>query len=463
MNSKENLANSTLSQLAPQDIRVIVDTLSDKGEGIVFKNDLEIYIKGVVPGDELLIRCGEPFVAGSKRCPGEVLELIKPSADRQDATLLCKHIDSCGGCPLGRLNLATQHRYKMKLIDEALKKAGVGNFIQQSFVGTEAEVYRHKSIRFFANDKGGVIQGFYQNRSHELCEIDCCIGECAWFTSLAKGICALANKHGIKAYDELSAQGQLRALMMRDCGENERLAVLTSICALSSNFQDDLTELFKKHHIKAGFIQLNESVGNKIIAGKLKALTNAQSVSAKLGGFSFDVGPQTFLQVNYDIAQKLYEAAVKWCGDDMDAEALDLCCGCGTMTLPLAKHFLKATGVEIVQEATNAAAFNAKRAGVKNVEFIASDLKAVLPKLSQRNIKAVIADPPRVGLGDANCKALRVLPDGTHLAVIFCGLKALSRDVAALIKAGFKLQAVQGFDMFPNAHGCETLCLFEKG
>ena len=462
MTSKENLADSSSSSSESQYISAIVDALSDKGEGIVFKDDLEIYIKGAVPDDEVLIRCGKPFAEGSKRCPGEIVELIKPSADRQKEDLLCKYISSCGGCPLGGLNTAAQHRFKMKLIDDALIKAGVTDVKQQPFVGTCSEIYRHKSIRFFANDKSGVIQGFYQSRSHEVCEIECCTGECAWFTDLACEICALADNHNVKAYDEISAQGQIRALMMRDCGENERLAVLTSYSSLPDIFQQDLVQLFKKHHIKAGFIQLNENAGNRIISGRLKALTVAQNITAEIGGYTFDVGPQTFLQVNYDIARKLYAAAIKWCGDDMGAEALDLCCGCGTMTLPLARHFLKVTGVEIVQEATDAALHNARRAGVTNAEFIAADLKAVLPQLSKRNIKAVIADPPRAGLGDANCRALKALPQGTHLAVIFCGLKALSRDVASLIKAGFKLQAVQCFDMFPNAYGCETLCLFTK-
>lgn len=462
MTSKKNFVLSGSSSSDSQFVSVIVDALSDKGEGIVFKDDLEIYIKGAVPKDEALIRCGAPFVEGSRRCPGEIVKLIKPSADRRDETLLCKHIALCGGCPLGSLNLTAQHRFKMKLIDEALKKAGVNDLKQQPFVETEADVYRHKSIRFFANRNGSVIQGFYQSRSHEVCEIDSCLGECSWFTDLAGEICVLSGIHHVKAYDEATAQGQLRALMMRDCGENERLAVLTSYSSLPDAFLEDLRTLYQKHHIKAGFVQLNEDPGNKIIAGSLISLTPAQTISADIGGYSFDVGPRTFLQVNYDIARKLYDVAVKWCGEDHSAEALDLCCGCGTMTLPLSQHFLKVTGVEIVQEATDAALRNAKRAGVTNVEFIASDLKAVLPQLSKRNIKGVIADPPRVGLGDANCRALRSLPKGTHLAVIFCGLKALSRDVAALIKSGFKLQAVQGFDMFPNAHGCETLCLFIK-
>ena len=462
MTAKENLELFGSSNTNSQTIIATVAVLSDKGEGIIFDNGSEIYIKGVVPKDEVEINVGQPFVEGSKRRPGELIRLIRPSPDRKIDSECCKYVSLCGGCPLGSLSFNAQYRFKMALIDDALIKAGIKNFKQSPFVASDAAVSRHKSIRFFANSGKGLIQGFYQSRSHDVCCIDRCQSECEWFSALAQELCNLANTYGIKAYDEHSVQGLLRALMMRDCGENERIAVLTYCSVLPQNFIEELKALYLKHHIKAGFIQQNETHGNKIISGELTALTKDKSVRAVIGGYAFDVGPQTFLQVNYDIAQKLYAAAVKWCGEGHEAEALDLCCGCGTMTLPLSQYFKKVTGVEIIKEATDAAMKNANRAEIDNVEFIAADLKNVLPALARRNIKAVIADPPRVGLGDANCKALKVLPKGTHLAVIFCGLKALSRDVATLVKSGFKLQAVQGFDMFPNAHGCETLCLFEK-
>ena len=445
-----------------EEITVKITQLSDKGEGIVEDADFKIYVKGTVPGDEVLIERLPPFVTGSRRCPGKLLKIMRPSPDRADDKEICPHVQECGGCPLGLLHERAQHVYKQKLIDEALQKAGFKNFQQSAFIGSPKGELRSKSIRFFAQALAGISQGFYQNRSHELCAVQSCPAEHAWFGELADHICLLAKKHGVEAYDEIKHEGSIRALMMRDCGEGGRIALLSHALPLSKPFLEELTKLYAKFKIKAGFHQLNEDLGNRILQGPMSVLTAGREVQVKIGDFYFNAGPRTFLQVNYAVAQMLYDAALQWCGEDYAANALDLCCGCGTMTLPLAKHFKHVIGVEIVKEAVEAAKYNAQEAKLNNIEFIADDLKRQLPRLTKDNIVAVIADPARAGLGAENCNAMKYLAEGTRLAVIFCGLKALSRDLPELVKAGFKLEKVQGFDMFPKSSGCETLCLMRK-
>lgn len=445
-----------------EEITVKIKQLSDKGEGLVDHAGFQIYVKGVVPGDKVLIERLSPFVKGSKRCPGKLLKILERSPDRANDEEICPYVQDCGGCPLGLLHERAQHAYKQKLIDEALTEAGFSNFKQRTFIGSPKGVLRSKSIRFFAQGKDGIYQGFYQSRSHSLCAVQECPVEQDWFGQLAANICTLATKHGINAYHELKHEGSIRALMMRDCAEGGRIAVLSHAMPLTDAFLEDLTLLYAKFKIRAGFHQLNQDKGNRILHGTMIPLTKESCIQVKIGDYSFSAGPNTFLQVNYAVAQKLYAAALQWCGEDHEANALDLCCGCGTMTLPLAKQFKHVTGVEIVEEAVKAAKLNAQKAKLTNVEFIADDLKRCLPNLTKDNIVAVIADPARTGLGKSNCHALKHLPSGTRLALIFCGLKALSRDISELVKVGFTLEAVQGFDMFPKSLGCETLCLMRK-
>lgn len=439
-----------------------ITALSEKGEGIFEYRGDEIYVKNAVPQDLVRVKLLPPFVKGSRRRPGELVEMIKSSPKRAPLQEICTHQTLCGGCPLGLMNIESQYEYKQHLITLALEKAGIHGFKQLAFTGSAYKDCRHKSIRFFKGSGEELCQGFYQSRSHELCKVGSCPLEIAWFGELAEDICKKARESCVDAYDEVAEKGCLRTLTMRDCGHDERLAVLSYNDPLPEKFVEKLSELFIKHRVRAGFIQCNQTRGNCIMTGVLKPLTKDQAIKAELCGFDFEVGPYTFLQVNPAVAKKMYEAALEWCGEDPKREALDLCCGCGTMTLMLAKKFKKVTGVEIVKEAVDAAFSNAAKAGITNADFIAADLKTVLPELSKKDPAAVIADPPRAGLGSANCRALKRLPKGVKLAVIFCGLKALSRDLKELLDAGFMLKAVQGFDMFPKAMGCETLCMLEK-
>ena len=130
-------------------------------------------------------------------------------------------------------------------------------------------------------------------------------------------------------------------------------------------------------------------------------------------------------------------------------KAIDLCCGVGTMTLALADHFDEVTGVEIVQSSIDAAKENAQRNGISNVSFIASDMSKALPKLLSKDmlsdVKAVIADPARAGIGANNAALLAKIKGPCKVSMIFCSLKALKRDLTPLLLGGFKIDYVQGF------------------
>ena len=151
------------------------------------------------------------------------------------------------------------------------------------------------------------------------------------------------------------------------------------------------------------------------------------------------------------------------CGEDKDKTALDLCCGVGTMTLPLSKNFKKVIGVEIVPESIKAAIENAKHNHIENTEFIVGDIREVINSLVKaKDISSIICDPSRVGIGDEACKALSRLNSPIKLAYIFCSLKALERDLKSLKDSGFVIDEVQGFDMFPYSSHIETVVLLSK-
>ena len=436
-----------------------VRTINDKGVGLAFTEGKEIFLADALPGEKVEVIIGKPFVDGSKRCPGEIVKYLSKSEDRQEP--LCPYFGECGGCQLQHWSLKAQLKYKKENIKAALASCGVtldpDNFSEEK----RPQICRYKTIRYFKNIDGKINAGFYKKRSHDLIKIDKCVLEPIWFSEFIQDITDLFNEMGLKAYDENTHQGLVRNVMLRD-GSLQRLALICTTDLLSDEVKNALVELSQKHQINSLNYLVNDAKGNRILGDKSQVVYGKEYMQAKLGGLLFKVRPHAFLQVNPYATLELYQKAVAWCGENKSAVALDLCCGVGTMSLFLAPHFKQVIGIEIVDDAIAAAKENADLNGINNVSFIASDLKKILPSLINENVKAVIADPARAGLGEVNCRALNRLKGGVKLALIFCSLTALKRDLPILLKGGWEICKVQGVDMFPHSTHVETLVLLVK-
>lgn len=379
--------------------------------------------------------------------------------------------------------------------------------------------------------QGQLALGFYSARSHELIAVDQCQLEPVRFAQLSQSLLQCCQELHLAAYDEAAASaaaniaqqakskrkqrdagagavnalgantalapdGQLRAVLWRQGDGDEILGCLIVSGALPDEVKRALTQWAEREQVSSFSLGYNSKVGNALFTSDLELLHGKAWITKTLLGMQYDVYAQTFLQVNYPVCEQLYQAAIEHCckpvtvtkgahgkdkgkGDDLvkasastsdydeNAVALDLCCGVGTMTLALARHFPQVLGVELVPEAVAAAQENARNNGMKQAQFVAGDLKKVLPKLLKeqkaqgKHVQAVIADPSRAGLGAA-VKALAKVTRPCRLSLIFCALPALQRDLPELLRQGFKLESVQGFDMFPHSSHVETLVLLAK-
>lgn len=374
----------------------------------------------------------------------------------------------------------------------------------------EVRPCRFKSIRYFAMVDGVLKQGFYQPRSHQLVEIDNCHLEPASFSNLAISITEKLHKLGFKAYEdgldntkgEAESSSKVRALTLREGDEHKVLINLTVTKEIPQQIESAIAEWANEHRglVHCLYVSINDREGNALFSDNFKLLYGQEFLPKTLLNYKYLVGPNTFLQVNYDICEKLYKKAVVHCANVKDAlpqdtslklNALDLCCGAGTMSLPLSACFDEVLGIEIVEAAIKAARENAKLNNLSNVSFVAGDISEHIPKALQdfncyiehdveakqalisdkhnsegselkHHIAAVIADPPRVGLGEQNVKALAKLKAPVNVSLIFCALSALKRDLPYLLEHGYSIKEVQGFDMFPHSNHVETLVLLTK-
>ncbi|MCR5084197.1 MAG: methyltransferase domain-containing protein, partial [Succinivibrionaceae bacterium] len=432
-------------------VRLKVGRLCEDGRGIARLGGLEVYLEGAIDGEEVLASVGEPYARGSRRCPGRVLRILSASPDRERGRA---RVESQGIYPYGHLTYEGTLRRKRGAIAAALADAGAGGVELPPVVGSDLSgPCRFKSIRHFAAAAGGLVNGFYAPGTHEVVPITSSSLEPAWFCEFANDLCQALHAAGAQAHDERSGEGLLRALLMRDT-IRDRLAVLVVAREPGEAVVAAFRDCCAGHGVACAYLCLNRSVGNQVLSGDLTCVGSAPRATLPLCGLEFGVGPLSFAQVNYPITEALYAEAVGFLAGAGAGRALDLCCGVGTITLCLARHFARVTGIEIVGEAVAAARDNAARNQVANVEFCEGDTRRLLARAAAGGeVRAVCCDPSRQGIGAAACRALGALPGPLRLAYIFCSLKALRRDLPELLAQGFTVERVKGFDMFPySAH-----------
>lgn len=469
-----------------------VTDLSRDGDGIARENNLELYIKDALPGEKLEVEVGEPFAPRSRRCPARVIRRLETSPERNPEPECSLH-GQCGGCQLLHLSTKGQIKYRQQEIEQAVK--AVCEQVKQplpeirEIIPCTQRPCRFKSIRYAANDANDqIVFGFYAARSHELIPVTSCPLELQGFANAAAGIEQCCRQLHLKALSEEDAAAapavgaaavpaeaapdpapvepgtQVRALLLRACDEGSISATLIVTAALSAGQQESLRECAARLGLASMVIGINNRPGNALFTDDLTLIQGEPFLLKTIMGQTFEVRSNTFLQVNYEVCEQLYTAAVAHCAHNsqLPGLALDLCCGVGTMTLSLARHFKEVLGVEIVPESVQAAERNAERNQLSDrTRFMAAALSQVLPGLIKgHKIPAVIADPSRAGLGEVSARALSRIKGPCRLAVIFCALPALKRDLPVLLNGGFKIDYIQGFDMFPNTTHVETLvCL----
>ena len=181
----------------------------------------------------------------------------------------------------------------------------------------------------------------------------------------------------------------------------------------------------------------------------------------ELLGLKFKISPFSFFQTNSRGAEVLYETARSYVGETRDKIIYDLYSGTGTiaqMLAPVAKHVI---GVEIIEEAVEAARENAARNGLSNCEFLAGDVLKVLDTIEEKP-DLIVLDPPRDGI---HPKALgKIIDYGVdRLVYISCKPTSLARDLEVLTAMGYRVEKVCCVDMFPATVHVETVVLLSKG
>ena len=177
-------------------------------------------------------------------------------------------------------------------------------------------------------------------------------------------------------------------------------------------------------------------------------------------GLKFKVSAFSFFQTNVEAVENLYSYALDLIDDFSDKTVFDLYCGTGTITQTLAKKAANAIGIELVEEAVEAARANAKLNGLDNCRFITGDVFEVLKTVEEKP-DVIVVDPPRVGIKpEALDKIIGYGVD--QIVYISCNPKSLVENLYYMQYYGYEVVSVKPFDNFPGTKHCEVIALLQR-
>lgn len=327
------------------------------------------------------------------------------------------------------------------------------------------DCYRNKAQYPLTQTKTGVRGGFFASRSHRVIPYEDCALQPPVFGEILRFVEEFLDQYHIPAYDETTGTGLVRHVYLRQGTVSGELMLCLVINGSElphcSQFVNRITDRFPE--LASIMLNINRERTNVILGKKNRLIYGKDHITDTLCGVQFDLSPMAFYQVNHDGAEQLYRIAGEFAQLTPDDVLLDLYCGAGTIGLSLAHQVKEVIGVEIVREAVENAAQNARKNGIENARFLCGDAAQAAQTLAEEGIRpnVVIIDPPRKGCSPDLLRTIAEM-DPDRLVYVSCNSATLARDAAILKELGFTPCRLQAVDMFPRTAHVEAVLSMKK-
>ena len=439
--------------------KAVVTVNSDNPED----NGKKVIVKNSIPGQTVR------FMVNKKRkdkCEGRLLEVLESSSIETNEK--CKHFGQCGGCVYQSVAYDKQLDIKCEQIRKILTQAIRDEFEFEGIIGSPvSEEYRNKMEFSFGDEvkDGDLALGLHKRNSmYDIVTVEGCKIVDSDYRKILVCVYEYFKDKNVSYYHKMRHEGYLRHLLVRKAVKTKQILV---DIVTSTQLEFDMSELADK--LKAleldgeivGFLHtFNDSIADVVKNDKTDIIFGRDYIEEELLGLSFKITPFSFFQTNSLGAEVLYSKARDYIGSTKDKVVFDLYSGTGTIAQIIAPVAKKVMGVEIVEEAVEAAKENAKLNGLDNCEFIADDVLKALDNIKERP-DFIILDPPRDGI---NPKALeKIINYGVDKMVyISCKPTSLARDLEMLQDRGYVVEKGCCIDMFPNTVHCESIVLLKR-
>jgi 23S rRNA (uracil1939-C5)-methyltransferase len=403
-----------------------------------------------------------------------VLELLKPSPRRVAAT--CGHAHECGGCEWQTLAYDAQLEFKQEQVVESLRRLGhLEGYELEPIRGMDHPWrYRNKmEFSFGEDEEGRLLLGLHRRGSwREIVETTACHLASTRMEAARRAVADACRDLGLQTYSREGHTGLLRHLQVR---EGRASGDLLLNLFVSRRFAEEAA-LAERVAAACGCtsfgVTVNATPADAAVGDGPHMLLGPPYLRETLAGVDLRVPAAAFLQTNSRMCDVLYEVALRLAQPDLSRPGVDLYCGIGSLSLPLARRTASVQAVEIQEEAIVAARENARLNGIHNVTFHARDVRPLLKAPPHPILDAaraddaerpsvVIVDPPRAGLARKALQRAAAL-GADRFVYVSCNPTTLAGNGAELAELGYRLTRIAPVDMFPQTHHIETVALFER-
>jgi 23S rRNA (uracil1939-C5)-methyltransferase len=421
-----------------------IESLAYGGSGVAHHDGKVVFVPLTAPGDRLRCR----IVREKKRFSEGVMEQLEhPSSVRGKP--FCPVFGHCGGCQWQHLPYAEQCRWKERIFaDFLVRKAGVSrDRILPLVPSPEERGYRSRAQFKCRLTPDGFVMGFYRRASHYIIAVE----ECAILHPRL-------NQARRQVQNWLQDSPWARCVPQVDFALGQEGAARAVIHCRAPK-SDGLAEYLRPRAEASGialFIQSGRKNTLRHVWGEHDLIIQVGEPPLRLG-----YGPGAFAQINPAQNRAMVRAVCEGLAARPPARVLDLFCGMGNFSLPLARLAHEVIGVEGYPPSIEAARSNARRNGLGNVTFFARDaLGAVSRFAGGGGVDLVLLDPPRSGARGVVKELVEAGP--SRIIYVSCDPATLARDLPPLLHDGYRLTWSRPFDLFPQTHHTESITFLER-
>lgn len=426
---------------------VLISDFSHDGRGISRAEGKTLFVDGALPGERVH---AQVYSEHAKYTEARALDVLEPSPSR--GTPICQHYEQCGGCNLQHVNAAEQLALKeAAVLDQFQRWSGLTpRRILPALVSRDHAYRMRARLSIWYREDGQIDLGFRRAHSKTLVDVSACTvldtRLNALLSPLRKWLQSLLSTRAVTHIELIATEGELGA-------------VIRHIKPLSSA---DITALSALAEAESCRVWLKPSSESQLFDLNGAPCDPRMTYSLPEQGINLQFHPSDFTQVNSEINRAMIVQALSLLQLQKTDRVLDLFCGMGNFTLPLAQLCAEVIGVEgsdaMVQRGRDNASFN----NIDNCRYFNANLEADVARLSwaKEPVDAVLLDPPRAGAKGA-MNWLQQL-SAKRVVYVSCNPATLARDAKSLAAMGYSLDALGVMDMFPQTAHIESMAFFVK-
>ena len=452
----------------------IIEKVDFPNKGYVILEDQKILIKNGIPGQKVR------FMIQKKRknkAQGRILEILEKSP-LEKRNPVCSSFPQCGGCMYQTMSYEEQLKMKDRQIRELLEevliregqvdKEGNADFVWEGIHGSPEEFCYRNKMEFSFGDEykdGPLSLGLHKKGStYDILNTDDCKLVHKDMTDILTCVRDYFRERGISYYKKLQHVGYLRHLLVRRGVTTGEILVHLVTTSQEQYDLEPLKEQLLSLQLEGKIVGImhfiNDSLSDVVKSDETRILYGKDWFYETLLGLKFRISTFSFFQPNSLAAEVLYSVVRSYVEDARGMEVFDLYSGTGTIAQLLAPVAREVIGVEIVEEAVEAARKNAELNGLSNCRFIAGDVLKVLDDLTEKP-DMIILDPPREGV---HPKALpKILSYGVkRIVYVSCKATSLAEDMETFLHAGYRLEKACCVDQFCQTVWTEAVAVFVR-